>query len=212
MHYYIESDGRLFLVLRDGKLDLPVPDEVPFAVDPVAPLAGADDAWFCVPALDRHPREWPSKDAVPRGLEATDRVREAVHASMPRVVVEGICRRGDRVLLVKGNRGLTDGLWTLPGGFLRFGETPEQGVLRELREEAGLEGAVEALHAVRSRLGRRSRLHWVILFYAIAADGPVVPNPDEIAEARYVDPGTAAAMIGDEMMAAIVRDLRPTGG
>ena len=35
-----------------------------------------------------------------------------------------------------GNLGA--GLWTLPGGGLEFGESPEVGVVREVEEETGL--------------------------------------------------------------------------
>jgi len=207
MYYYVETDGRLFLVSRAGKLDLPHEGDLLFNVERIGRLAGSEDAWFCVPDLDQHPTEWPLKDDIPQNPDTTERLRAAVHASMPRVVVEGICHRGEDVLLVQGNRGLTEGLWTLPGGFLRFGESPEQGVVRELREEVGLEGNVRELVGVRSRLGHRSRLHWIMLFYRVAAEGPLRPNPDEIAEARFVDVETACRMIGDEMMRAVIRDL-----
>ncbi len=42
------------------------------------------------------------------------------------------------------------GQWTLPGGGLDFGEDPVDGLLRELREETGLETAVGDLLGVRS--------------------------------------------------------------
>jgi len=38
--------------------------------------------------------------------------------------------------------------WGLPGGFLKAGETPEQGVVRELREETGLDVAVGGVAGV----------------------------------------------------------------
>ncbi len=200
MRYYIESDGRIYLVRRDETLDLPFPAEVPFDVERIALLHTAEPVWFCVPRLDGHPHEWPSKDDAPTIDNVTPLVRDAVHATMPRAVVEGVCLREGRILLVKGNRGLTEDRWTLPGGFLRFGESPRDGVLRELREEIGVNATVEDLIDVRSKLGQHTCLHWIMLFYRVRIDGDPMPNPDEIAEARFVDVDEARALVSDDLM------------
>ncbi len=205
MRYYVESDGRIYLVRRDGVLDLPAPSEVPFPVERIAPLGAGDDVWFCVPHLAEHPGHWPSKDDVDGLPDVTLQVRAAVHATMPRVVVEGICIEGDTILLVKGSRGLNNGRWSLPGGFLRFGETPEDGVLREIREEVGAEARILRFAGVHGRLGQKTGLHWVILFYRTTLLGPPTPDPDEIAEARYVALREAPLMLHDPAMAEAVR-------
>lgn len=203
--YYVEHDGRVFLVRRDGTLDLPVREELPFPVREIAPLAPGDTR-YCVPLIDRHPIDWHHKDHLDR-VQATPRVREAVHATMPRVVVEGLCLRENRVLLVKGNRGLTNGIWTLPGGFLQFGETPEACVLREIHEEIGMQGQIQALAAVRSKLGRHSLLHWTMLFYRVRVEGTPRPNPDEIDDAEFVTHAEAIERLGDATMATVIGDL-----
>jgi len=210
--YYVESDGRIYLVRRGEALDLPSPDEIPFDVEPIAPLHTIEPVWFCVPRLAEHPHEWPGKDDVPSMEEATPLVRTAVHASMPRVVVEGVCLRDGQILLVKGNRGLTKDRWTLPGGFLRFGESPRDGVLRELREEAGVSGTIEELIDVRSKLGQQTRLHWVMLFYRVRINGKPTPNPDEIAEARFVDLDEARRLVSDELMCRTIEAIAGNGG
>lgn len=46
--------------------------------------------------------------------------------------------RGDRILLARRAAAPYAGTWDLPGGFLERGETPEQGLRRELREELGV--------------------------------------------------------------------------
>ena len=206
MHYYVEADGRVYLVDRDGVLDLPTRAELPFAIEEVAPLAGGSEVVFAVPRLPRHPAEWPSKDALASGPGVSDRVREAIHAGMPRVVVEGLCIRGETILLVKGSRGFTAGRWSLPGGFVRFGESPEEGLRREIEEELGvvactLEG--EGVR-VRAKLGRGSCLHWIMIFYSVALEGDPAPNPDEIAEARFVRFDKAAGLLFDDVMREVV--------
>ncbi len=51
--------------------------------------------------------------------------------------VAAILFRESRVLLVKRNIEPGLGLWSLPGGFMETGETVEQAVVREVREETG---------------------------------------------------------------------------
>lgn len=68
-----------------------------------------------------------------------------------------LCTHGDRILLCRIAPGHTDGFdgfWTLPGGGVDFGEHPQAAALRELTEETGLEGSVDAVAAVDSRTGR----------------------------------------------------------
>lgn len=56
---------------------------------------------------------------------------------MPRV--QALVVRNGRVLMVK-HRLRGEEWWCLPGGGLEPGETPEQGALRELREECNVTG------------------------------------------------------------------------
>jgi 8-oxo-dGTP diphosphatase len=209
MAYYIEEDGRLFLVERDGVLDLPEAGEVPFEIDCRSALGEAGGLRYCTAHLRTHPWHWTSKDEVPTMPNVSPRVRAAVHASMPRVVVEAICRKQDEVLLVKGCRGLTKGRWTLPGGFLQFGETPEDGLLREVREEIGARAAIQAFRAVRAKVGKHTCLHWIMLFYDVALEDAPVPNPDEIAEVLYVPVSEAPKLLGDPTMAQVMKGLLP---
>lgn len=70
-----------------------------------------------------------------------------VHYGNPAPVVAAIVQDGDDVILVR-NRGWPPTWFALVTGFLEAGETPEEGVLRELKEELGLEGTVRGLVGV----------------------------------------------------------------
>jgi len=56
----------------------------------------------------------------------------------PVPAVVAVIVRGGRVLLTQRARPPYQGTWDAPGGFLEVGETPEQGLRRELREEIGV--------------------------------------------------------------------------
>ena len=59
-------------------------------------------------------------------------------------VVAGVLRREGRVLISRRIRGADVGRWEFPGVKLERGETPEQALRRELREELGIEVQVGA--------------------------------------------------------------------
>jgi ADP-ribose pyrophosphatase YjhB (NUDIX family) len=66
----------------------------------------------------------------------------------PKVDVRGAVFDGERILLV---REVSDGRWTLPGGWADPGDTPREAVEREIREESGYEARAVKLAAVYDR-------------------------------------------------------------
>ncbi|MEY4744729.1 MAG: hypothetical protein RL272_674 [Candidatus Parcubacteria bacterium] len=57
-------------------------------------------------------------------------------------VVGIIVDRKRRVLLTRRTRAPMAGMWHMPGGAIEFGETTEQALRRELKEELGVEAAL----------------------------------------------------------------------
>jgi len=74
-------------------------------------------------------------------------------AKQTRVAAYGLIGLPGRVLLCRLSASIPDfaGYWTLPGGGIDFGEDPEAAMIREVREETGLQVPGGQLLSVDSR-------------------------------------------------------------
>lgn len=71
-----------------------------------------------------------------------------------RLAAYGLIERDGRFLLCRTAPGyLSLGQWTLPGGGLAFGEEPEVGAIREVREETGFDARITGSPQILSDTG-----------------------------------------------------------
>jgi ADP-ribose pyrophosphatase YjhB (NUDIX family) len=103
-----------------------------------------------------------------------------VHYENPINVVGTVPVWGEQVLLCRRNIEPRYGLWTLPAGFMEYGETTEQGAARETDEEAGAHFELQGLFSVLSVV-RVGQVH--LYFRARLLDTEFAPGPETI-EAR----------------------------
>ena len=66
----------------------------------------------------------------------------------PVIAVGAIVWKEDRVLMIRRGRPPRQGGWSIPGGRQEAGETVHQAVIREIREEAGIEIEIIEIAAV----------------------------------------------------------------
>lgn len=91
--------------------------------------------------------------------------------------------RGPNVLLVQRSRGAAAGLWSLPGGHLEPGETPEEAARREVEEETGLKPGplhyfcTHEVHVAHDR-DFSERLYEIRVFSGLAPPGRPHPAGD----------------------------------
>ena len=106
-----------------------------------------------------------------------------MHWDNPTPVVAAVVEHDGAVVLVR-NKGWPEKVFGLVTGFLERGEAPEDGVLREVREELGLAGRVAGLIGVYPFF----EMNQILVAYHVVAQGEVVIG-DEIAEFRRIPPG-----------------------
>ncbi len=107
-----------------------------------------------------------------------------------RVAAYAVIVRDEQILLTRlSDRVSRQELWTLPGGGLDHGEDPRDAVLREIKEETGLDAAVGEQARVYSthlpstrRHGRRADYHALRIVYD-AWVPPDAPAPQVLEEA-----------------------------
>jgi len=107
----------------------------------------------------------------------------------PLVGVGAVIVHQARVLLVKRGREPLKGQWSLPGGLIEVGEPLEAGVVREVKEETGLDVEPVALIELLDRIhreGDRVRFHYVIADYFCRVKGGVLRAASDADEVRWV--------------------------
>jgi 8-oxo-dGTP diphosphatase len=101
----------------------------------------------------------------------------------PILGVGAVILRQDSVLLVERGQEPLKGYWSLPGGVVEVGETLEQAIRREIREETGLEVDIVQVIEVFERIMRdpegRPEYHYVLVDYLChARNGIAIPGSD----------------------------------
>jgi 8-oxo-dGTP pyrophosphatase MutT (NUDIX family) len=191
-HYHIETDGEVYLV-RDGtQLRLPrSKEEIPFPITQrfSYDVLEGETVHVCTPHLEAHPQDWHYKDDVPMRRDVSPITQKAINTSLPRCVVGIALLRdqgdGPEVLLVRANRGMTTGMWNIPGGFIEFNEHPEQAVTREAKEELGIECRPLRLLGVYSEMFKKPGDAHHLYGFMYLAEGDtdnIRIDPDEIGE------------------------------
>lgn len=86
----------------------------------------------------------------------------------PHVGVGGVVVEHGRVLLIRRGKAPLRGRWSIPGGTVERGESLERAVVREMREETGLDVEPLELLTVFDRIDRDGdavTFHYVIVDY-----------------------------------------------
>ena len=112
------------------------------------------------------------------------------YPSSPRIAVGAVVFKENRILLIERKNPPGKGLWAIPGGRVRLGETLQMAAEREIMEETGIviraKDPVYAFDVIEPDARGRIRFHYVIVdLLADYISGQ--PNPaSDACDARWI--------------------------
>jgi len=111
------------------------------------------------------------------------------YPSQPVVAVAAVIVKGGKMLLVKRANEPARGKWSLPGGVVELGESLRDALIREVREECGIDIEVDGLFdvvEVINKEGGRVRFHYVILDYLAHPTGGELRAMGDAEDAKWI--------------------------
>ncbi len=121
----------------------------------------------------------------------------------------GILLRASRVL-ISAERVAGREILKFPGGGIEADETPEQGLIREFREECSiLIRPLRLLHVPGTLLSPWTHTNYTPIYYLVEGDGKVKTPAHEPIELRFLTPEDAIAsgLMADPEILALKRAL-----
>jgi ADP-ribose pyrophosphatase YjhB (NUDIX family) len=212
--YYLESDGQVFLLKKGRLWHFPSrKSELPCPIQPVfvMPLVQGT-VLFAKPVLSSHPFHWFQKDELIGRPDVAPIVQEAVNRSLPRAASKVAIIENGKVLMVRAGRGMTKGIWNLPGGFVGYGEHPALSAQREVLEELGLRVKLKRLLGIYAETFSRTGGYMLSFVYlGKRLTKTITPHPEEIESYIWMPVQKAARITPNPFARAGLRDyLRNT--
>ena len=105
----------------------------------------------------------------------------------PKLTVDGVVIKNSKILLIRRKNEPFKGKWSLPGGFVEYGETVENAVVRELSEETNLSVGIKELLGVYSSPDRDPRGHTVTVAFLMDVVSGDAKGGDDADEAKFFE-------------------------
>ena len=122
----------------------------------------------------------------------------------------GVCaivenNKGEWLVVKKSYSGLK-GRWSLPAGFVQEGETINESVVREVKEETGTDCSVKGLVGFRSGViyGEISDNMAILYCDQLQQNQPIIIQEQEILEAHWISP---EQLVVDEHSSNLLKEL-----
>jgi len=113
-----------------------------------------------------------------------------LYPNQPIVGVGAVLICNGKILLERRKNEPGRGKWTIPGGLVEVGESAEQTVIREVKEETNLEveqpKLIDVVNSIISDGYNRIKYHFVIIDYFVKLRGGTLKANDDAAELKWI--------------------------
>ena len=114
-----------------------------------------------------------------------------LYPERPVVGVGAVVICDGRILLERRKVDPGKGKWTIPGGVVELGESAEQTVIREVKEETNLEvkepRLIDVVNTVTLDKDKHVKYHFVIVDFFVKLEGGTLAAADDAAELKWVE-------------------------
>jgi 8-oxo-dGTP diphosphatase len=112
----------------------------------------------------------------------------------PNCRVAGVVVSSKGLLLMKRSKPPYEGLWNIISGAVKVGETQEEAIVREVREESGLESQVIRFLDTSDLIVKDSQwrieYHYMVNVYLLLASSHALDSADEARDIKWFNPGS----------------------
>jgi 8-oxo-dGTP diphosphatase len=113
-----------------------------------------------------------------------------LYPNQPIVGVGAVIVSSGQILLEKRKNEPGKGKWSIPGGLVELGESAGQTVIREVKEETGLDvdkpRLIDVVDNVVRDGSKKIKYHFVIIDYFVKLDGGVLEASSDAQDLRWV--------------------------
>ena len=113
-----------------------------------------------------------------------------LYPDQPVVGIGAVIIKEGKIALIKRGNEPSMGKWTIPGGLVELGESPDQSVVRETKEETGLDVGNPSLMDVVSNVDLdekgKVKYHYVIIDYLVHVKAGTAEASSDAVELRWV--------------------------
>ena len=103
----------------------------------------------------------------------------------PRLTAAVLVQKDDKFLLAERNKVNANGMWIIPGGGVKFGETTEQAAIREIKEETNLEVHIKKFIGFNEVINVPGNYHSIVFFYLAEPKHDNIQAKEDVSQAQY---------------------------